>query len=47
MMSMVVNLKIRLSMMMIAGYDDYDVYDGDYDGDGIEGYDYDENGNYY
>ena len=31
MMGLVLNLQIMLSMMMIAGYDEYDVYDDGYD----------------
>ena len=41
MMNMVFNLKFMLSMMVLVGYDDHDVYHDDYDGGAIEGSDYD------
>ena len=45
-MGLVLNLQTMLSMMMIAGYDEYDVYDDGYDGNHIYwGYDCDEYGN--
>ena len=36
-MGLVLNLQIMLSMMMIAGYDEYDVYDDGYDANDILG----------
>ena len=39
-MGLVLNLQIMLSMMMVDGYDEYDVYDDGYDAnDFFGGYD--------